>query len=144
MFWRILVQSRIIYKVALLCYKSYKLGSSTYLSSLLQQYAPSQSLRSLTEDRLDIPRSRTKTASRHFSSAAPRYGTIYPPPSELPSVIVHPEFSLRPISTASVPSGQIYICASASLENQAHYKYKHWRLQWTLTIYCFRILLWFR
>ena len=44
------VHSRIICKVALLCYKSYKLGSPTYLSSLLQQYTPSRSLRLSTEN----------------------------------------------------------------------------------------------
>ena len=66
------VQSRIVYKIALLFYKSYKLSSPTYLSSLLQQYRPWRRLRSSTEDRLDIPRSKTKTFSRRFSSAAPR------------------------------------------------------------------------
>ena len=65
------VQARVTYKVALLCFKCYKLGVPTYLSSLLEQSRPTQSLRSSSLDILSVPRSRTKTASRHFSIAAP-------------------------------------------------------------------------
>ena len=43
----------------------------TYLSSLLEQYRPTRSLRSSSLDILSVPRSRTKTASRRFSIAAP-------------------------------------------------------------------------
>ena len=42
----------------------------TYLSSLLEQYRPTRSLRSSSLDILSVPRSRTKTASHHFSIAA--------------------------------------------------------------------------
>ena len=65
------VQARVTYKVALLCFKCYKLGVPTYLSSLLEQYRPTRSLRSLSLDILSDSRSRTKIASRHFSIAAP-------------------------------------------------------------------------
>ena len=65
------VQARVTYKVALLCFKCYKLGVPTCLSSLLEQYRPTRSLNSSSLDILSIPRSRTKTASRSFSIAAP-------------------------------------------------------------------------
>ena len=58
-------------KVALLYFKCYKLGLLTYLSSLLEQYRPTQSLRSSSLDILSVPRSRIKTASRRFSIAVP-------------------------------------------------------------------------
>ena len=32
------VQARVMYKIALLCFKCYKIGMPTYLSSLLEQY----------------------------------------------------------------------------------------------------------
>ena len=53
------------------------------------------------------------------------YEMVCSPPSELPPLLVHSEFSLRLISTASVPSEQIYIRVSAPLGIQAGYKYKH-------------------
>ena len=65
------VQARVTYKVALLCFKCYKLGMPTNLSSLLEQYRPTRSLRSSYLDILSVPRSRTKTAFRHYSIAAP-------------------------------------------------------------------------
>ena len=65
------IQARITYKVALLCFKCYKLEVPTYLSSLLEQYRPTRCLRSSSLDILSIPCSRTKTASRRFSIAAP-------------------------------------------------------------------------
>ena len=65
------VQARVTYKVSLLCFNCYKLGVPTYLSSLLEQYRPTRSLRSSYPDILSVPRSRTKTASRRFSIAAP-------------------------------------------------------------------------
>ena len=68
----LLVQARDVYKVALLCLTCYKLGLPTYLSLLPKQYTPTHSLRSSSQDLLTIPRSRTKTAARHFSLVAPR------------------------------------------------------------------------
>ena len=65
------VQAKVTYNVALLCFKCYKLGLPTYLSSLLEQYRPTRSLRSSSLDILSVPRSRTKIASRRFSIAAP-------------------------------------------------------------------------
>ena len=41
----LLVQARVTHKVALLCFKCYKLGAPTYLSSLLEQYRSTRSLR---------------------------------------------------------------------------------------------------
>ena len=65
------VQARVTYKVALLCFKCYKLGVPTYSSSLIEQYRPTRSLRSSSLDILSVPHSRTKTASRRVSIAAP-------------------------------------------------------------------------
>ena len=65
------VQARVKYKVALLCFKCYKLEVPTYLSSLLKQYRSTRSLRLSFLDILSVPRSKTKTASRRFSIAAP-------------------------------------------------------------------------
>ena len=48
------VQARVTYKVALLCFKCYKLGVSTYLSSLLEQYRPTRILRSSSLDILSV------------------------------------------------------------------------------------------
>ena len=61
---------------------------------------------------------RTVSPPRHHAR-----GTVCPPPSELPPVLLHFESSLRPISTASVPSDWIYIRASAPFGIQARYKY---------------------
>ena len=72
------VQARVTYKVALLCIKCYKLGVPTYLSSLLEQYRPTRSLRSSSLDIMSVPRSRTKTASRRFSIAAPNVWNSLP------------------------------------------------------------------
>ena len=71
------VQAGVTYKVALLCFKCYK-RVPTYLSSLLEQYRPTQSLRSSFLDILSVSRSRTKTASRRFSIAAPRVWNSLP------------------------------------------------------------------
>ena len=57
--------------IELLCFKCCKLGVPTYLSSLLEQYRPTQSLRSSSLDILSVPCSRTKTTNRRFSIATP-------------------------------------------------------------------------
>ena len=66
------VSRRISYKIALLTFKARKTSIPSYLSELL---APANStgygLRSSTRPLLSVPRTRTVTASRGFSSAAP-------------------------------------------------------------------------
>ena len=66
------VSHRISYKIALLTFKARKTSIPSYLSELL---APANStgygLRSSTRPLLSVPRTRTVTASRGFSSAAP-------------------------------------------------------------------------
>ena len=82
------VQASITYKVALLCFKCYKLG-------MLQQYRPTRSLRLSSLDILSVPRSRTKTAFRRFSIAAPSVGTAFRLQSGLLPASVHSDRSSK-------------------------------------------------
>ena len=72
------VQASVTYKVALLCFKCYKLGMPTYLSWLLEQYRQTRSLRSSSLNILSVPRSRIKTASHRLSIVAPSVWNILP------------------------------------------------------------------
>ena len=67
----LLIRSRITFKVATLCNKAYQLHQPSYLLDTQEPYVPCRGLRSAEIDLLAVPRSRNKTASRHFSSAAP-------------------------------------------------------------------------
>ena len=66
------VRRRIDYKMAVLCYKAYRQEQPPYLSSSLQSYAPSRSLRSSSAELLHVPKHKTVLGSRRFSVAAPR------------------------------------------------------------------------
>ena len=68
---RLLIRSRITFKVATFCYKVYRLHQPRYLLDTLEPYVPRRGLRSAEVDLLTLPRSRTKTAVRRFSFAAP-------------------------------------------------------------------------
>jgi hypothetical protein len=67
------VASRINFKVALLCYKAYKLGQPQYLNSLLAPHAPARDLRSSNQDLLEtnVDNHTLKLAHSRFSLAAP-------------------------------------------------------------------------
>ena len=67
------VASRINFKVALLCYKAYKLHEPAYLQTLIQPRMPTcYSLRSDDYDSLVELRPHLVTAARRFSMAAPK------------------------------------------------------------------------
>ena len=66
------VESRIQYKVLLYTYKALHGLAPQYISDLLQEYKPRRTLRSSSQSRLVVPKSRTVTyGSRSFSVAAP-------------------------------------------------------------------------
>ena len=65
------VSKRIEFKVATLTFKVKSTGQPEYLSSLLNDYAPTRTLRSAHAQTLIVPRTRTVLAERRFSVAAP-------------------------------------------------------------------------
>ena len=66
------VASRINFKVALLCYKAYRLHEPAYLQTLTLPYVPTRCLRSSNCDKLIESKIHLKTAARRFSVAAPK------------------------------------------------------------------------
>ena len=67
------VESRIIFKILLLVYKSLNNLAPAFINSLLKNYKPSHNLRSVDQGLLTIPRSNQKTyGDRSFSVAAPK------------------------------------------------------------------------
>jgi len=66
------VRQRVIYKTAVLTYKSLLIGQPDHLSVLLSGYTPTRQLRSSDCHLLSQPADNTVFASRAFSSAAPR------------------------------------------------------------------------
>ena len=72
------IQERIRYKVALITYKALSTSVPPYLSELLQCQETTRSLRSTDALRLFVPRTRTETAKRAFSVAAPNVWNSLP------------------------------------------------------------------
>ena len=65
------IEDRIVFKLALLTYKTLLLGSPSYLSTLLKIYRPPRTLRSSNSNLLCATRTKTVTGSRDFRCAAP-------------------------------------------------------------------------
>ena len=65
------VKERITLKLATTVFKTLSCSEPSYLLELMDDYKPSRSLRSSQKQLLNIPRCRTKIASRAFSVAAP-------------------------------------------------------------------------
>ena len=65
------VKKRITLKLATTVFKTLSCSEPSYLLELMEDYKPSRSLRSSQKQLLNIPRCRTKIASRAFSVAAP-------------------------------------------------------------------------
>ena len=73
------VESRIIFKILLLVYKSLNNLAPAYINSLLKNYKPSRNLRSVDQGLLTIPRSNQRTyGDRAFSVAAPKLWNALP------------------------------------------------------------------
>ena len=72
------IQERIRYKVALITYKALSTSVPSYLNELLQCQETTRSLRSTDAPRLFVPRTRTETAKRAFSVAAPNVWNSLP------------------------------------------------------------------
>ena len=66
------IARRIDYKLATIVYKTRATQEPQYLNSLLIDYVPGRNLRSMSQQRLTVPRYQTETASRRFSVCAPR------------------------------------------------------------------------
>ena len=67
------VESRIIFKILLLVYKSLNNLAPAYINSLLKNYKPSRNLRSVDQGLLAVPKSNQRTyGDRAFSVAAPK------------------------------------------------------------------------
>ena len=68
----LLVQLRIEYKIALLCFKALNSLCPLYVKDLLKPYVPNRELRSCSNNTLEEPLTRLKTyGDRSFSSYAP-------------------------------------------------------------------------
>ena len=65
------VEKRIIYKMALLVYKSLHNLGPVYLKELLNWYTPSRSLRSASSEQLEVPRASLVYGTRCFAHAGP-------------------------------------------------------------------------
>ena len=65
------VSQRIVFKIAVLTFKTFRLGEPSYLSSLLRPYIPRRSLRSSDANLLIIPDIRSEVGRRSFSFSAP-------------------------------------------------------------------------
>ena len=73
------VEQRITFKLLLLTYRAFYGTAPTYLCSLINQYAPSRSLRSTNQLLLSIPKTRLKTyGDRAFYAAAPKSWNALP------------------------------------------------------------------
>jgi hypothetical protein len=66
------VKERITYKIAIITYNCVTTKTPSYLSDLLQIHMPSKNMRSSGNRTLVLHRCRTATASRSFTSSAPR------------------------------------------------------------------------
>ena len=67
------VESRIIFKILSLVYKSLNNLAPAYINKLLKNYKPSRNLRSVDQSLLTVPRSNQRTnGDRAFSVAAPK------------------------------------------------------------------------
>jgi len=65
------IRQEIHYKIATITCRALHLQQPSYISSLLVNYIPPQTLRSTCQGLLDTPRSRTVIGDRRFSSVAP-------------------------------------------------------------------------
>ena len=75
----LLVQERIVFKILLITYKALNNLSPSYISSLLNRYIPSRSLRSSSKSLLQVPRSNLKSyGDRAFSVCAPKLWNSLP------------------------------------------------------------------
>ena len=73
------VESRIIFKILLLVYKSLNNLAPAYINSLLKNYKPSRNLRSVDQGLLTVPSSNQRTyGDRAFSVAAPKLWNALP------------------------------------------------------------------
>ncbi len=73
------IAARITFKVLMFAYKTTSGSAPLYLSSLLQTYVPSRSLRSASERRITVPSQRgTKSLSHTFSLTVPIWWTDLP------------------------------------------------------------------
>jgi len=85
------ISKRIVYKTALITFKTLSVHQPVYLSSLLIPHTPSRSLRSSNLNYLTVPRVTTVFQSRAFSVSAPRLWNSLP-------------VSLRRLADLSVPA----------------------------------------
>ena len=65
------VRSRINLKMATLCFKAHQCSQPGYLNTVPQAFVPVYTLRLSDQELLVVPASKTKTAARRFSIAAP-------------------------------------------------------------------------
>ena len=66
------VEQRIVYKIAIVCFKYFNDTTPSYLSNLIHIYAPPRSLRSSNQLLRNVPKKGSKKyADRAFSHAAP-------------------------------------------------------------------------
>ena len=76
---RLPVEYRITYKILLLVYKAINGFSPSYISNLLSFYTSSYSLRSCSNELLQVPRSKLKSyGDRRFSNAGPKLWNSVP------------------------------------------------------------------
>jgi len=72
------IEYRVQYKLAVLTFNARTSASPHYLSSLINNYQPSRSLRSSNRHLLDVPRSKSVFSSRGFRIAGPQIWNSLP------------------------------------------------------------------
>ena len=102
------VNKRILYKTALLTFKTVSTQQPTYLSSFLIPHKPSRCLRSSNLNYLTVPRVSTALQSRAFSVSAPHLWNSLPASlrclAAFPTVLSPSSFSTGASSLSALPS----------------------------------------
>ena len=66
------IKQRIDFKTCVLSFKTLTINSPAYLATLLNSYKPARILRSMNNNLLQNPRTKTVTGTRAFRCAAPQ------------------------------------------------------------------------
>jgi len=72
------IKSRIVFKIGLLTFKTLQTKQPAYLNSMLTKAIPTRTLRSNQAPLLNVPKTKTVTGSRAFSSCAPTLWNTLP------------------------------------------------------------------
>ena len=72
-----LLKQMIDFKICVLSFRTLIINSPAYLVTLLNSYKPARTLRSMNNNLVQFPRTRTVTGTRAFQCAAPQLWIVY-------------------------------------------------------------------